>query len=64
MKYPKLKATTFVQLSEYDCVQVNMSKGRLYNYWWIQPNDTPIKLKKGEVSDELVGYDLSELGNF
>lgn len=64
MKYPKMKATAFVQLSEYDCRQVNLSKGRMYNYWWIQPSNTPIKLKKGKVPNELVGFDLSEFGNF
>lgn len=64
MKYPKTKATTFVQLSEYDCRQVNVNKGRLYNYWWIQRYDAPIKLKKGEIPDVLVGYDLTKLGNF
>lgn len=51
----------FIQFGEYDCRQVNLSQGRVYNYWYIQPNEKPIKLKKGEIPEELEGFDLSEL---
>jgi len=53
MKYPKNKSFTFIQFSEFDCKQVNISKGKLYNYWWIQPNLKCIKLNKGEIPEIL-----------
>lgn len=38
-------------MGEYDCIQVNLHVGRIYAYWFIQPNEYPIKLLKGEVPD-------------
>lgn len=64
MKYPKSKAYTFVQFAEFDVRQVNLSKGRIYNYWWIQPNSKHIRLKKGQIPEMLAGFDISELGDY
>ena len=52
----------FLQFSEFDCRQVNVKIGRLYNYWFIEPNDKPIKAKKDVVPFELRGFDLTKLG--
>ena len=62
MKYPKDNKSMFLQFSEFDCRQVNVHIGRLYNYWFIEPNDKPINSKKGVIPFELKGYDLTELG--
>lgn len=64
MKYPKEKATAFYKITKCDWGQVNIHKGRVYNYWFIQPHEKPIKLKKGEIPFVLKEQDLSGLGNF
>jgi hypothetical protein len=61
MKFPKDKRSMFLQLSEFDCIQINVSVGRIYHYWWIEPSIKPIKLIKGEVPTKLKNHDLSNL---
>ncbi len=61
MSYPKKSVSEFIQFGEYDCRQVNLHIGRIYNYWFIQPNEKPIKLKKGELPTELKGQKLGKL---
>jgi len=61
-KYPKSKMTAFIQLSKFDCVQVNLHKGNIYNYWFIEPSEKPIKMIKCEIPELLKGKDLSDLG--
>tara|TARA_R110000796_G_scaffold232169_1_gene350346 strand:+ start:1971 stop:2186 length:216 start_codon:yes stop_codon:yes gene_type:complete len=59
----KMKSKSmFLQFTEFDCRQVNVKIGRLYHYWFIEPNDKPIKTKKGVVPFELREFDLTELG--
>lgn len=41
--------TFFVQFDEFDSKQVNVSIGRKYKYWWIEPNNKPIKTMMNEV---------------
>ena len=62
MKYPKDNRNMFLQFDEFDCRQVTVHVGRLYNYWFIEPNDKPIKAKKGVIPFELRGYNLGDLG--
>ena len=50
-----------MQFSDCECIQINVSVGRIYNYWWIEPNIKPIKLIKGEIPSKLKEHDLSEL---
>lgn len=64
MKSPKSKLTAYVQLSEYNCLQVNIHKGIVWNYWFIEPSEKPIKLPKGHIPDALKTADLSVLGPF
>lgn len=64
MKYPKDKRNMFLQFSEFDCRQINIAVGRLYNYWWIEPDNKPIKSRKGVIPFELKGHDLTKLGLF
>jgi hypothetical protein len=61
MKYPKNIISEFVEYSEYDCRQVNLHIGRIYNYWFIEPNKHPYKLLKGELPRELIGKDIGKL---
>lgn len=49
----KKTKTIFVQTSDHECLQVNISLGRKWNYWYIQPKENPIKLPKGEVPSDL-----------
>ena len=62
MKYPKNKMTAFIQLSENNCPQVNLHKGSVWNYWFIEPSETPIKLAKGHIPELLKNADLGDLG--
>lgn len=64
MKYPKNKMTAFIQLSENNSPQVNLHKGSVYNYWFIEPSVKPIKMLKGQVPELLKGFDLGDLGSF
>lgn len=48
--------TTFVQVAEHDCVQVNLHVGIKYAYWFIQPNEYCIKLLKGEIPEYFKNY--------
>ncbi len=64
MKYPKNKMTAFIQLSENNCPQVNLHKGSVYNYWFIEPSENPVKLHKGQIPDLLKKADLGNLGSF
>lgn len=64
MKYPKNKMTAFIQLSENNCPQVNLHKGSVWNYWFIEPSETPIKLPKGHIPELLKNSDLGDLGCF
>jgi hypothetical protein len=61
MSYPKKRITEFVEFDEYDCRQVNLHLGRKWNYWFIEPNEKPIKLLKGELPEDLKNKDLGEL---
>ncbi len=63
MKFPKEIATTFVDIDG-ECIQINLHKGRVYNYWFIEPSSRPIKEKKGIFPKILKNLDLSRLGDF
>ncbi len=64
MRYPKNKVTAFIRFSENEIRQVNIHKGTVYNYWFIQPHKKPFKMQKGQVPDFLKGRDLGDLGSF
>lgn len=64
MRSPKNKISAFIRLSETECPQVNLHKGYVYNYWFIEPHQRPFKKKKGQVPDLLKGADLGDLGSF
>lgn len=64
MKYPKNRSYALIQLAEYVCPQVNLHKGRIWNYWFIQPSEKPIKLSKGEIPELLKNANLEKLGTF
>jgi hypothetical protein len=64
MKCPKNKMTAFIRLSEKNHPQVNLHKGVVYNYWFIEPSEKPIKLRKGQIPDLLKNADLGDLGSF
>ena len=64
MKYPKNKMMAFIQLSENNCPQVNLHKGTVYNYWFIEPSEKPIKMRKGQIPELLKKADLGDLGSF
>ena len=56
--------TAFIQLSKNNCPQVNLHKGSVWNYWFIEPSETPIKLAKGHIPELLKNSDLGDLGCF
>jgi hypothetical protein len=56
MKYPKKRISQFIQLHENDCRQINIHIGRKYNYWFIEPNEQPIKLSPDQLPDILKDY--------
>ena len=64
MSYPKNKITAFVRFSENENRQVNLHKGVVYNYWFIEPYEKPFKMNKGQVPFLLKGRDLGDLGSF
>lgn len=63
MKYPKNKMIVFIRLSDSNCPQVNLHKGRIWNYWFIEPSEKPIKLSKGQVPELLKNVDLVDFGS-
>ena len=56
--------TAFIQLSDDNCLQVNLHKGSVWNYWFIEPSEKPIKLPKGETPELLKKADLGDLVSF
>ena len=56
--------TAFIQLSENNCPQVNLHKGTVYNYWFVEPSEKPIKMRKGQIPELLKNADLGDLGSF
>ncbi len=54
-KYPRRVMSDFIQLAEYNCIQVNVHFGKKYAYWFIEPNEKPVKLLLGEYPQELQG---------
>ena len=56
--------TAFIRLSENNHPQVNLHKGSVYNYWFIEPSEKPIKLTKGQIPELLKNADLGDLGSF
>mgnify|MGYP000609100127 FL=1 len=59
MKYPKIKETYFTKCS--NSLQINVNIGRKYKYWWIEPNNFPIKTLLTEIPNVLNGIKLTKL---
>ena len=57
MKMPKKHISKFIQFDEFDCRQVNLSIGRKYNYWFIEPNLKPFKLLKNVIPAMLLRFE-------